>query len=474
MENSPLKEYLDYYIKLKSPGYAVLITGEWGAGKTFQVENSIPKEIQCHISLFGMNSTSEIYASVYAKMFPGKNIVKKAAGMAKDSSAEFQGITFGAGAIVGSVLDAMIKEKVDESKVIIFDDLERCKLSNEEILGAINKYVEHHKSRVIVLAHDEKTEIDFNVTKEKIIGHTIKVKPQIDEAAKLFFSESKNLDKFIIAKNEIINTFKKTKCQSLRIFKHVIKDCERLRKCLEIRHLKNFEAMRVLFSNFTIMNVEFRCGNITIEDVKEIPEIYNLFEFNRHRIVAGEMVLDEAQKRLLPIFFKYNEQELIKNILDFNTIADILESGDYQAKIITSELNSHKYFMDPVESPAWLNVISFDHLEDDVVKEAIKKLHHQFTNRQIEDIGEMIHMFHGLFLLTQNRELEYSYEELLIEIKKYIDDLLHSNRLPASPLSPHPFDDDIYERSYNHGYWVSNEYRDYVDDAISYLKDKPY
>ena len=30
----PLKSYLDYYIDLDRPGYAVLVTGDWGVGKT--------------------------------------------------------------------------------------------------------------------------------------------------------------------------------------------------------------------------------------------------------------------------------------------------------------------------------------------------------------------------------------------------------------------------------------------------------
>ncbi|WP_420169959.1 P-loop NTPase fold protein, partial [Morganella morganii] len=35
--NSNLKNYLDYYTKLENPGYALLITGGWGSGKTYQI-----------------------------------------------------------------------------------------------------------------------------------------------------------------------------------------------------------------------------------------------------------------------------------------------------------------------------------------------------------------------------------------------------------------------------------------------------
>lgn len=39
-----LTDYLSYFQTLKSPGYAVLVTGDWGVGKTHQVRQSIPKD----------------------------------------------------------------------------------------------------------------------------------------------------------------------------------------------------------------------------------------------------------------------------------------------------------------------------------------------------------------------------------------------------------------------------------------------
>ncbi|WP_352550474.1 hypothetical protein [Mesorhizobium australicum] len=32
-----MKKYLDYYRTRKEPHYAVLVTGDWGTGKTYQV-----------------------------------------------------------------------------------------------------------------------------------------------------------------------------------------------------------------------------------------------------------------------------------------------------------------------------------------------------------------------------------------------------------------------------------------------------
>lgn len=51
-----LDEYLKYYSTLDAPSYAVLVTGAWGTGKTFQVLECIPKEERIYVSLYGVQS----------------------------------------------------------------------------------------------------------------------------------------------------------------------------------------------------------------------------------------------------------------------------------------------------------------------------------------------------------------------------------------------------------------------------------
>jgi hypothetical protein len=60
-----LEDYLGHYLSLDKPGYAVLVTDEWGAGKTYQVKGLIPQADRYYVSLFGVQTVEQIHAEVF-------------------------------------------------------------------------------------------------------------------------------------------------------------------------------------------------------------------------------------------------------------------------------------------------------------------------------------------------------------------------------------------------------------------------
>lgn len=58
-------EELKYYCNEKQPVGAIMLTGEWGCGKTYFIENELRKELEkthviIRISLFGLSSIESI------------------------------------------------------------------------------------------------------------------------------------------------------------------------------------------------------------------------------------------------------------------------------------------------------------------------------------------------------------------------------------------------------------------------------
>lgn len=470
MKNNNLQNYLDYYTKLEAPGFAVLVTGEWGSGKTYQVLNAINKDLQCHVSLFGISDSQEVYSTVFAKMYPGKNLTKKILDLTKDLTSEINGVTFGAGTLAGSILSPLIKHTVDRTKIIIFDDLERCSMPNKDILGVINQYIEHHQCKVIILAHDKQTHNDFIATKEKIIGHTIEVVPQIDEAAKFFFSENYKLNNFNQIKPHIINAFNKTNCKSLRILKYVINDCDRLLSCLEPVHIKNTLAMKALFNFFCIVNIEHKLGNITINDIEEMPEDYLQYSIYIQQEKNDNPEENDLTKKRRIFYQKYDETDLRTKIISTDLLAKIIKTGYYSKKEIIDSINLSQFFIRQHKIPPWRTIINFDHMESVMVKNAISEMFEGFNHFKITDIGEMMHSFSLSYFLSDENEIGITFDELLESQIAYINELLKKELLPPESLYFDPFEDDIYERAYGFSYWTRESYSDYIDQVITHLK----
>ena len=178
MPQAHLKEYVDHYRTLNNPQYAVLVTGDWGVGKTFQVRSAIPRGDCYYVSLFGLSSTDDVVSAVYAAMFPRKALVKKAARGIGETTAEIPG--FGSLAVSGltsALVGAFLRQEVKTDKPIVLDDLERSGLKTKDLLGAINLYVEHNGCQVVVIAHDKKLKEKFADMKEKLFGQTIVIDP---------------------------------------------------------------------------------------------------------------------------------------------------------------------------------------------------------------------------------------------------------------------------------------------------------
>lgn len=209
---------------------AVLIDGEWGCGKTYFVMNDLWKAINEHenanagrrlryISLYGCRSVEEVEENIYCSIVDEKFYEKYEQitnidnyhGSKKDQI-EKNGriITSISRKIVSTLMQRLgISYKAYEcvadfctmdKNIFIFDDLERCDCSPNDILGYINDLVEHEGAKVILVANEKeigtleevgKKELQYmvaangriNVPQEESIfsyGRTGNSKPELD------------------------------------------------------------------------------------------------------------------------------------------------------------------------------------------------------------------------------------------------------------------------------------------------------
>ena len=164
------------YLKIINTDNAILIDGEWGSGKTFFVKNRIIKELTglekeyqgkkkrvkfIYISTYGIKETKELdnklFDSIIGDFLPNKvgkfhKMIEKGVTSIYDIIKAFKELPNIPKDSVRNLIEILQNEK---DYTLVFDDIERCDMPINELLGYINEFVEHKKLKVILVANQK-------------------------------------------------------------------------------------------------------------------------------------------------------------------------------------------------------------------------------------------------------------------------------------------------------------------------------
>lgn len=196
-------EELKYYCNESQPVGALMLTGQWGCGKTYLLNNILTDTLKdthiiLRVSLFGMESIEEVKGEVkrcwlYA-LGESKEPISGMADKVKKAGSVMKSVFKKTHEVMPDPVKAILSlnpidfikigSQIGEKRVIlIFDDLERANISTSDLLGCINDYCENLHINTIVVANEEKIKsseedkIKYNEIKEKIIQRTIYYSP---------------------------------------------------------------------------------------------------------------------------------------------------------------------------------------------------------------------------------------------------------------------------------------------------------
>ncbi|HEN3395867.1 TPA: P-loop NTPase fold protein [Yersinia enterocolitica] len=467
MDNiTQFRTYIGYYQKLTNPGYAVLVTGEWGSGKTYQIKNILREDEMYYVSLFDVTSVEDIYASVFYKMSPLKAFTKSAAGSLGETSLGTDAMTLGLGGIFGKIANVVIKEDIKNDRIIVFDDIERCSIHISKILGVINKYVEHHGCKVIAIAHDEKIKQSFNDSKEKVIGQTLKIEPNINDIFNFFIANDYKDEIPENIREIILNTFIASNCGSMRILKHSINDVIRLLKCIKEEHIKNNIAMQDIFTFFIALSIAYRYGKLKESDITYRSE--NAIKY----YVSKEFNKEKSQP---PVTVELNEfyrskginVDLSSHVLSDETILNCLVKGYYDQNKIRLDIESNRHLNNENMEP-WLILMNFDRLTKEEVEAAILDVDNQLKSLLIHDSGKILHIFNLKLLMSEIKYHSFTYEDIFNQLREYLKKL-SSNKLVELP-NPNSRFSLFSDSSHGHGYWVKDDYREISEKMFNLIE----
>lgn len=426
--NAHVKAFLDYYVAAKEPlGYAVLLNGPWGVGKTYLIkryfeECSVPNDGYIYLSLFGVRTTEDLQRNLFAAAYPilsGKS-AQVLSSLTKTGLGFFN---------LNSDLKLSKIKQIPKGKVIIVDDLERCSLSVHDALGLLNALVEHDGYKMLILAHEheiaEAEKAGYLKQREKLIGQVLLVRSDLSGATEYFFSKiSDDWTRAFFKRHrkEVQSVYEQSEANSLRILQQTLWHFERLCRSLDKKFRAVDEGMLALMRLFLALSFEYRKGNLTRDDLK-----------NRSSGLLAAMRAARqgaVEDRLAVCAAKYPGLDLRDEALTNDMLVQILVDGYFDVEAIDQNLSNSKHYRQLRAEDSWQTVWYGVKREPTQFDEARADMEAKFANRSYELPGIILHVSMLRIWLGELGYLNKSSADLVAEAKDYIDAIAAANRLP--------------------------------------------
>lgn len=309
--------------------------------------------------------------------------------------------------------------KIDERFILVFDDLERCELKKEEVLGYINYFVEQENIKTLIVSNEEeinKENEQYSRKKEKLIGATFSYTEDQDLAIQSILQEVENGDlRSLLTSNiELIKqTFNQVGYKNLRSFKQTIFDFERFYKKDYFSPKGDFDndIFKKVLKAFLILSLENKKGRFQ----KEIL----LFKNDEKEPVTNE----EKEKRVFQAlvnfvgedaqtFYKKYQMKLHEYVFSKERWNQILNKNIINNSLINDELYE-VHFRLKEDKPIWLKLWDFLDLEVDDFDSLVRKAKESIENGELNHTGDILHTISMLVYFEEKKLIYFSIDPLL-------------------------------------------------------------
>lgn len=435
MKNEFIKNFLIEYINNPDPQYAIMLKGNWGSGKTFFInkwiedyKKRLDKNIilePIYVSLYGLKDTAQITTEIDRKLNPilyskgveitkkflklaGKIVLRTDIDLNNDNEKEMQ---------INATLDSLslLTSKGDKdsnigSKLIIFDDLERCNIDIKNLLGYINSFVEHGACHVIIIGDETKVEDKDKLQefKEKTIGREFEIVTDEENALNCFIEEMKLTDYIGNNREFILGCFKSTKCNNLRILRQSLYDFNTLYNKLNSELINKGECiLKSILGSYIVIYCEYKGSNHDI-----------LKNWTPYYFPHGLGNKDDENIKQIIVKYKQIEYDYNINVLNAENVKQIIneiETGCSLKNYVEDLLKQMNK-----EISLYEKLTSFSRLSNAEFKEAYKDLKEKVKNKEIPNMYQMGEITGLLICIKQNGIENNIPKYLLKSIKTYI------------------------------------------------------
>jgi hypothetical protein len=482
--NEELETYLLRYCASRiSPFYAVMLEGPWGSGKTWFINRVREKLEDAHkkrciyVSLYGVTQISDITDQFFQQVHP----LLASKGVQRSWS------------ILKSMVKLSLKVDLNRDKhdetlnisipdlgdwtgpdgaVLIFDDFERCLMAHSEVLGFINQFVEHDGYRVLVLANESKVESGekkFEEIKEKVIGRTFSIHPQVEQALDSFIDELVSDDSIEVLKTRkklIMDVERRGGYGNLRLLRQAVLDFADMWSCLPVQdeNLKDHSGFldRLVLDMFSF-SIEYRAGKIKAEHIISLKD--GAMALKRLMLSSKEtpVAYSEAENRLK----LHNLTSSWELALLPKTYATFFSRGRL-SQSEAAEGVTHSHFFINEQKPAWQQLWYRNELDDATFAALTKEVLSKVSALEYTEQGVLFHVVGILLDLAAEDLIPLCKEAVLDTAKGVVDQLAHLNQIEYGERKREPR--SFIDREAAYGFkFFSTEMSEFQEFSKHYL-----
>lgn len=382
---------------------AVLLSGKWGVGKTYLYENKIKKilvdksdqnRIIIYVSLFGIESLSELRSSIISESI---NVDISLGGIFNYFN--YENITEGSKAFLNRFQKIKNLElfnfKVDALKlikkdiIICFDDLERKSnsLPIKDFLGFVSILKERRNARVLIIGNEdeyisgegnslpEQEKSDYKAYLEKVVSYKFYTNPKLSEFCDALVEEYSGNDYFYKYASTIYSLIKKSEIKNLRTVDRIYLNIEVLvsRGIL----LKTSGIKLLIFYTYSVTE-----GISFIELMEDLEEYSKARRENPPRNLKPSS-LKKVENAVLDGGYMYSHlpelyEFILTGFLNYETLKKSLDPIEDKL----SEVQSYIKMINESENTFWFNINELDNY----YQKCIELLHNDKIEKNADEL----------------------------------------------------------------------------------------
>lgn len=405
--NDHIISYLKYYCNLSSPEYALMLDGAWGAGKTWLLKEFFRypevKHIKhVYISVYGMSAFSEIEVAIFQALHPilsskalslaGKLL---AGGVKATTKIDLSDAGFKETSLTSSLPEIYLPKYLQDTAdyILVLDDIERCGIDTNMLFGYINFFVEHKGQKVILLCNESEISKDdkYNRIKEKLVGKTFVVQPDLVSATNHFLSLVDDFEKREIIKENISSihaVYNLGGYDNLRNLKQGFFDLTRFLTLFPQESLHNKDFVNEIVKVFMAILIEIKAGSISASDIKRINSSWL-------KKVIGAQDGKSLPAEKVDVLGKYHFWGSNMTLAD-EIWQEFFGKGTVDKDSLLQSIYSTSFFKKD-SWPDWMKLWHHRELEDNEFIELRSKVELELRSKSILEVGVVIHLV-GMFL----------------------------------------------------------------------------